>query len=86
MTFEDWKAEADHFFEWLKYDDLWQLPQWKIWVEKMDLTLRSMRPESARDTSFDKLIEIAGIKNEIELVKKQEKVKRKLDEINEDFN
>ena len=84
MTFEEWK-ESEHFFEWLKYDDLWQLPQWKIWVEKMDSTLRSMSPENARYTSFDKLIEIADIKNEIELAQKQAKVQRKLDEINEDF-
>lgn len=85
-SFEEWKTSSDHFFEWLKYADLFGLPQWKYWEEEMDLTLRSMSPEHARDISMDKLIEITGLKNKIELAVKQANVQRKLDEINEDFN
>lgn len=85
MTFEEWKEEPDNFFEWLSCSEIWEFPQWKIWENKLDLTLRFVDPILARNISMNKLIEVAGLKNEIELAKKQAKVQKKIDEIKEDF-
>ena len=74
--------ESLEFFFKLNYN---HIPNSEEMYKKIKEVVASMEYEDFRNCELEDLIELAGIKEEIELAEKQEKVKEKLKGMNEDF-
>ena len=89
MTFTDWihdPEHSEHFFDTLRVSDL---PGWPEWRQQIDDVLADIDYEDGIQCDFESLIELAGLKEEIQgaidFDNKKAKEKVKLERIKEDF-
>lgn len=86
MTIDAWLDVSEHFFDFLtSYSDIQSIPEWSDWEERMDEVLQDMAYEDAMGCTFDDLIELAGIKGEIEMARKQCIENKRMKNKEEDF-
>ena len=85
MTFEEWGSTPDHFFDLLNYCELKSMPEWDGWVERINNLLSTMAYEDAMGCYMEDLISLAGLNGEIELALKEQSMKKRIDDVQKDF-
>lgn len=86
MTFDDWNQLPDHFFDSLTNIDIYSLPEWDRWKERINQVLSEMDYEDAMGCEFKDLLSLAGIgEGEIELAQKQQIEDKRIEKLNADF-
>ena len=85
MTFDIWNKEIDHFFDFLAHSEIYSLPEWDNWEEQINNVLADMAYEDAKGCEFEDLINLAGLKGEIDKARKQHIEDKRIENMQEDF-
>ena len=85
MTFDGWSKTSDHFFDLLGHSEVYSLPEWDGWKERINEVLADMAYEDAMGCTFDDLVSLAGLNGEIEITIKEHIVNERIEKAKEDF-
>lgn len=85
MNLKMWENAPDHFFDLLAHCEIYSLPEWDNWKEQINNVLANMDYEDAKDCEFEDLINLAGLKGEIDKARKQHIEDKRIENIQEDF-
>lgn len=85
MTFEGWSKPSDNFFDMLSHIEIHSLPEWEGWEKRINAALEDITYEDAIGCSFDDLISLAGLNDEIEVAMKKHIIDKRIENANEDF-
>jgi hypothetical protein len=85
MTIDEWGQNSDQFFDYLAHSEIYSLPEWDGWKERINQVLSEMAYEDAKGCEFEDLINLAGLAGEIELTIKEHDMDRRIKNIEKDF-
>jgi hypothetical protein len=85
MTFDTWNNASDHFFDFLAHSEIYSMPEWDGWKEQINNVLADMAYEDAEGCEFEDLINLAGLKGEIDKARKQHIEDKRMENMQEDF-
>ena len=85
MTIDEWGQNSDQFFDYLAHSEIYSLPEWDGWKERINQVLADMDYEDAMGCEFEDLINLAGLTGEIELTIKEHNMDKRINDLQKDF-
>jgi hypothetical protein len=85
MTIDEWGQNSDQFFDYLAHSEIYSLPEWDGWKERINQVLSEMAYEDAMGCEFEDLISLAGLTGEIELAIKEHDMDKRMKDLQSDF-
>lgn len=85
MTIDEWGQNSDQFFDYLAHSEIYSLPEWDGWKERINQVLSEMAYEDAIGCEFEDLISLAGLTGEIELAIKEHDMDKRMKDLQSDF-
>jgi hypothetical protein len=85
MTIDEWCQNSDQFFDYLAHSEIYSLPEWDGWKERINQVLSEMAYEDAMGCEFEDLINLAGLTGEIELAIKEHDMDKRIKDLQSDF-